>query len=195
MYSTGWNLSEFDIDNVAIPYHYHGGEFLQINELSYVLGSYTPPGKYWRVRFYPAGSLYTTVYDLSHFFIAHMNGGVWNSVRILEEDTVEKMHRIQPPGNIDPLNCYFGLAWLHQEFPFILNITFSGHTGGIFGVGTMMYYIPNENIGIIFFTNGDTYYEQSALFILIANSMIPINLFKKGGVKIIDHIDFGNNMR
>ena len=86
---TSFNLSELDIDDVAVPYHYHNGEYLNINDLSYMLGSYTPPGNYWRMRMYPAGGLYTTVTALSHFFIAHMNGGIWNGVRILEEETVE----------------------------------------------------------------------------------------------------------
>jgi len=191
MYHTSFNLSELDIDNVAIPYHYHNGEYLQINELDYLSGGWgRNTDKYPRKLHYPVYGLYTTVADLSHFFIAHMNGGVWNGVRILEENTVEEMHRIQPPGNIDPLNYYYGLGWLYQEFPIIFNITFSGHSGGSMGVGSMMYYIPSENIGIIFFVNGDTLYEQNFAVSLIASVMIPIHLFKKGGVDMASYIDF-----
>ncbi len=189
MDNSSFNLSELDIDNVAIPYHYHNDEYLQINELSYIFGNFAPPDKYWRMRLYPAGGLYTTVSDLSHFFIAHMNGGVWNGVRILEEETVEEMHTIQPPGNSDPFNYYYGLAWLYQEFPFVFDITFSGHTGESIGVGTMMFYIPDENIGIIFFTNGDTLYEQNFVVSSIAILLIVINLFKKGGVNMFSYID------
>ena len=43
MYNTSFNLSELDINNVAIPYHFHNGKYLQINELTYMLGRYTPP--------------------------------------------------------------------------------------------------------------------------------------------------------
>jgi len=192
MYSTGWNLSALDINNVAIPYHFHNGEYLQINELSYTLGRFTPPDKYWRFRMYPAGGLYTTVSDLSHFFIAHMNNGVWSGVRILEEDTVEEMHTIQPPGN-DDIGAYYGLGWLFQEYPIIFNLTVSGHSGGVFGVTTAMYYIPNENVGIILFMNGDGLYEQNVVVSAIAASLIPLLLFKKGGVDLRSYIDFGNN--
>jgi CubicO group peptidase (beta-lactamase class C family) len=191
MYSTGWNLSELTIDNVAIPYHYHNSEYLQINELSYLLGRHTPPDKYWRFRMYPAGGLYTTVSDFSHFLIAHMNSGMWNGIRILEENTVEKMHTIH--GNMDPIgNYYYGLGWGFQKYPIIFNLTVSGHGGGVWGVTTAMYCIPNENVGHILFTNGDGLYEQNVVVSAIANSLIPLLLFNKGGVDLRSYIDFGN---
>ena len=194
MLHTSFNLSELDIDNVAIPYHYHNGEFLQINELDYMTGGWgMNTDKYPRELHYPVYGLYTTVIDLSHYFIAHMNGGIWNGIRILEEETVEEMHRIQPPGIIDPFNYYYGLGWVHQKFPFIFNITFSGHTGGSMGVGTMMFYIPDENIGVIFFTNGDTLYEKNFVVTSIASTLIVVNLFKKGGVDMRSYIDFRNS--
>ena len=189
MYDTGWNLSELNIDNVAIPYHYHNGEYLQINDLSYLLGRYTPPDKYWKFRMYPAGGIYTTISDFSHFFIAHMNGGVWNGVRILEEDTIDEMHQIQPPGNVDFSNVHYGLGWAFQDYPIIFNLSLSGHTGGVWGVTTAMYYITYENVGIILFMNGDGQYEQNVTLSAISNSIIPIILLKKGGVNMRLYID------
>jgi len=194
MYNTSFNLSELDIKSVAIPYHYHDGEYLQVNELDYLTGGWSlNTEKHPRVIHYPVYGLRTTVDDLSHFFIAHMNSGVWNGNRILEKKTVEEMHTIQPPGDIDQLNNNYGLGWSFQEFPFLLNITFSGHTGGSMGVQTMMYYIPEENIGVIFFTNGDTLYEQNLAVSSIASVILLLNLFKKGGINLSSHIDFGNN--
>jgi len=193
MYNTSFNLSELDIENVAIPYHYHNSKYLQINELSYLLGEdITPPDKYWRIRCYAAGGLYTTVSDLSHFLIAHMNDGVWNGIRILEENTVEEMHTIQPPGNIDPVgNLYHGLAWTIQDTPF--DVTVSGHTGGNIGVTAFMSCIPSEEIGIICFYNSDCIFESNIISALVASSLIPMSFFKKGGFKFISHINFGNN--
>ena len=193
MYNTSFNLSELNIDNVAIPYHYHDGDYLHINELSYILGEYyTPKDIYWRFRAYAAGGLYTSVSDLSHFFIAHMNGGVWNGVRILKEGTVEEMHKIQPPGNIDPVgNLYHGLAWTIQDTPF--DVTVSGHTGGNIGVQTFMSFIHSEEIGITCFYNSDCIAESNIISALVASSLIPMSFFKKGGFKFISHINFGNN--
>jgi len=129
-----------------------------MNELSYLLGPYTLPNKYWRMRMYPVGGLYTTISDLSHFFIAHMNNGVYDEIRILEEATVKEMHNVQPPGNIYG-NAYFGLGWITTENPFVKG-TFSGNGGGLIGVNTDMYYRVSDKVGFIAFTNGDGYYED-----------------------------------
>ena len=190
MYNTSFNLSELNIDNVAIPYHYHNGEYLQINELSYILGESTPPDKYWRMRMYPAGGLYTTVSDLSHFFIAHINGGVYNGVRILKEETVEEMHRLQPPGNFDPNTAsYYGLAWIIEINPYGFNVNITGHSGGFYGVHTWMYYIPSENVGVVYFTNGDKIYERNILLRAIPGFITIISLYRKGGFKLFSEID------
>jgi CubicO group peptidase (beta-lactamase class C family) len=192
MYDTSFNLSELDIERVAIPYHYHNGEYLQLNELSYLLGDYTPQDKFWRVLFYPAGGLYSTVSDLSHFFIAHMNGGVWNNVRILEEDTVNEMHMIQPPGNIEEGFQYYGLAWIIFQDPLIFNFTMSGHSGDAYGVSTWMVYLPTENIGGIYFSNGDRQNERNPVFGRLSMILFLQLLFKKGGYNLFSHIDLGN---
>jgi len=194
MYNTSFNLSELDINNVAIPYHYHNGEYLQIDELSYLLGSYTPTYKYWRVRMYPVGCLYSTISDFSHFFIAHMNGGVWNDIRILEEETVEEMHRIQPPGIADQGIQYYGLAWITFDDPFFFNLTISGHGGDIYGVSTMMMYVPSENIGVIYFANGDRINEKNPILGQLSMIFFLQLLFKIGGYNIFSHIDLGNNV-
>jgi len=192
MYNTSFNLSNLDIENTAIPYHYHNGEYLQINELSYLLGEFTPPDKYWRVHMYPVGGLYTTVSDLSHFLIAHMNGGVYNGVRILGEDTIEEMQRIQPPGNIEAGLQYYGLAWIIFKDPLIFNVTISGHSGDTYGVSTWMVYIPSENIGAVYCSNGDRQNERHPVLGRLSMIFFLQLLFKKGGYNLFSHIDFGN---
>jgi CubicO group peptidase (beta-lactamase class C family) len=44
----------------------------------------------------PAGSLSCTADDMAHFMIAHLHGGVYRGVRILQPRTAEAMHTIQP---------------------------------------------------------------------------------------------------
>jgi CubicO group peptidase (beta-lactamase class C family) len=190
MYHTSFNFSELNIDNIAIPYLFYNGEYHQINELEDFLGRYTPSEKYWRIRCYAAGGLYTTTSDLSHFFIAHINDGIWNGVRILEKETVKEMHTIQSPETIDSLTgYYYGLAWLLQD-QVGFNVTLSGHTGGNYGVISIMLYFPDEKSGVIYFTNGGI--EQNSVVASIAESLIIINLFKLSGINILSYIDFGN---
>jgi len=47
------------------------------------------------IRAEPAGSSATSAVDISHFMLAHLQGGEWNGVRILKPETVELMHSRQ----------------------------------------------------------------------------------------------------
>jgi CubicO group peptidase (beta-lactamase class C family) len=174
MYNTSFNLSTLNIDNVAIPYQYHLGKYYQINELSFMYGDFTPQEPYWRLRCYPAGGLYTTINDLSHFLIAHMNEGIYQNTRILEKETVDLMHTIQPDNALQ-----YGLAWM--DYPISLKYSAMGHGGDIMGVDTWMLYMPSENIGIIYFANGNPAYGQMPLIGPIAIQLLLYSLFKEGG--------------
>ena len=79
--------------------------------------------------FNPMGGMFTSLNDLSHFFIAHMNNGIYNGVRILNKSTVDEMHTIQHP-EIDLFlwNLNYGLGWMFAN-EFICKT--EGH-GGIF---------------------------------------------------------------
>ena len=143
MKHTGFNLSHFDIEQVAIPYQRILGRYYTINELGY-------PDQYWRLRCYPAGGLYTTVSDLSHFLIAHMNDGVYNGTRLLKKETVELMHTPQPGNQIG--SFWYGFAWLTET---LKGITVSGHAGDLDGADTWMLFNKTEDIGVIYFANGN----------------------------------------
>jgi CubicO group peptidase (beta-lactamase class C family) len=176
MHNTSFNLSTLNIDNVAIPYQYHRGKYYQINELSFLYGEFTPPGPYWRLRCFPAGGLYTTVSDLSHFLMAHMNDGLYHNTRILEKQTVDLMHTIQPDNAIG-----YGLAWMAH--PISLKYSATGHGGDINGVDTWMLHVPSENIGMIYFANGNPVYGVSGSTIgSIAIQFLLYTLFKEGGL-------------
>ena len=175
MYNTSFNLSTLNIDNVAIPYHYYRGKYYQINELSFLYGDLTPLDPYWRMRSFPAGGLYTTINDLSHFLIAHMNGGIYQNIRILEKETVDLMHTIQPDNAIR-----YGLAWM--GYPISLRYSAMGHGGDVMGVDTWMLYMPSEDIGIIYFANGNPAFGQKPTIGYIAIQLLLYSLFREGGI-------------
>ncbi len=151
MKHTGFNLSRFDISQVAVPYVRIMGRYYRITELGFLWGEeQVPPEQYWRIRSYPAGGLYSTVSDLSHFLIAHMNDGLYNGTRVLEQETVELMHAIQPGNQIG-----YGLAWMHTSLG---SLSTSGHSGGYPGVTTWMLYNQTEDTGVICLANGSPGY-------------------------------------
>ena len=134
MHNTSFRLRDVNISNLARPYEYKKG-------------SYTPHPHYNMLVTYPAGSLRTNVEDLSHFLIAHMNRGVWNGIRILNNETVELMHK----DHYDSSNERYGFGWIIGKSMFGKKEI--GHSGGWPGVHTLMKFRPDEKVGVILFTN------------------------------------------
>jgi CubicO group peptidase (beta-lactamase class C family) len=139
MTRTGFRLPDLPIDNVAFPYLYQNRTYEKL--------------PHYQLIHYPIGGLMTTVDDLSCFLIAHMNHGVYNGTRILQNETVTLMHTIQPPGNIY-YNFHYGLGWMIVKNPLRRN-DYIGHSGDIPGVHTCMFMDPSDNTGIICFFNSD----------------------------------------
>jgi len=119
----------------------------------------------------PAGGVRASVTDLAKFMIAHMNGGVYNGVRILNKDTVDLMHQTQWSGN--------GLGGFYRQMGLIFHITdelagrrLVGHAGEAYGLVSDMYFDPDENCGVIFVTNGGNYSFLSNGFTNIESAVI-----------------------
>ena len=143
MYNTSFYLSDFKFRQLATPYILYGSFF----------GFNIPiPSLYIRLNcFNSMGGMFTTLEDLSHLFIVHMNKGVYNGVRILNESTIEMMHTIQHPERDNFLwNLYYGLGWMITD-------EFVGRTqrhGGIFlGYFGCMMMNASTNVGVIFLGN------------------------------------------
>ena len=134
MYNTSFRLKDVNISNLAVPYEYKKR-------------NYIPHPHYNMYVMYPAGSMRTSVEELSHFLIAHMNGGVWNGIRILNNTTVELMHKDHYTSN----NEKYGLGWSLGKN--IFRKKEIGHSGGWPGVHTLMKYRPEDKTAVIVFTN------------------------------------------
>lgn len=174
MSNTSFNLSRLNIDQVAIPYQRYMGRYFTIDELSFFWfgKNYTPPDKYWRPRFYPAGGLYSTVDDLSRFLLAHMNQGALQNISILKPETIALMHQIQPENRIG-----YGLGWMHTKIS--PRIIASGHGGDLFGVSTWMLYNNETDIGVIYLANGNPSYGRLPRLARMLKSLFVYCLFTK----------------
>ena len=126
----------------------------------YLLGRYIALPAF-EDRNYAAGGLRSNLEDLSHFLIAFMNGGEFNGVRILKNDTVELMFTLQYPTD-----SYIGYGLGFQIYPKRNNSENDlriGHNGGMPGSQTYMFYHVFEDAGIIIFTNQHLSYTMSDL--------------------------------
>ncbi|MGC9554048.1 MAG: serine hydrolase domain-containing protein [Thermoplasmatota archaeon] len=134
MSDSSFFLQGVEINRTAIPYQYAGGVYA--------------PLLHYDMLHYPAGGLRTTVVDLSHFLVAHMNGGMYAGKRLLSPGSVEAMHTEQYPGGDYGLGFQL---WGSGEGAEV------GHTGGLFGVTTKMVFRPADGLGLILFTNAGPY--------------------------------------
>lgn len=174
MYNTSFNLSRLPLEQVAVPYQRYAGRYYRIDELGFVFVNDTPPEMYWRPRFYPAGGLYSTATDLSHFLIMHMNDGMYKDTRILKKETVELMHQIQPGNALG-----YGLAWMQTVIS--PRLIASGHAGDLPGTDTWMLYNKTKDIGVIYLANGNPGYGFLPLRGFFLFHYLLYTLFTKQG--------------
>lgn len=111
----------------------------------------------------PAGGVRTSAPDLAKFMIAHMNGGVYKDVRILNPDTVDLMHQMQWFGNgYEGFYRQKGLSFHITDS--LANRRLTGHAGQSYGLISDMYFDREENSGIILIINGGNYKYQESGF-------------------------------
>ena len=144
MNNTSFNFKDFPRKN-------HANTYVHYKKILFKVPLYNIP-------YLGSGGLHTTTSDLSHFLIAHMNGGSYNGVRILNESTVALMHTVYYPRNITHpngvYNFQYALGWSEWNKS---GVVYGGHDGGFFGATAFMRYRIPDKKGVILFT--DTFGE------------------------------------
>jgi CubicO group peptidase (beta-lactamase class C family) len=151
MYNTSFYFSSYNINQLARLY-------------SWVIGIYLKR-PYIQASNLAGGGLKTSVSDFSHFLIMHTSGGTYDGVRILSEESVEEMHRVQYPGYFDDEIYLHGLGWYQAT---INNETYGGHGGNFAGARAEMRMRYSDRIGILYFWNQNS-------FILMQLKKTPLN--------------------
>ena len=119
----------------------------------------------------PAGAVRSSVLDLAKFMIAHMNGGVYHGVRILQKHAADLMHQLQWYGyGMEGLFRYMGLGFHITDA--LADRRLIGHPGEAYGLLSDMYFNGDENAGVIFMTNGGYYKFLSSGFASIEVEVI-----------------------
>lgn len=133
--------------HVARVDNYQGIKPTPIDYSRYVIGSNG-------LLFSPAGGLRITATDLSKFMLAHMNGGEYQGVRILQPETVALMHERHWSGT--GMYGFYKEKGLNFQITeeFVLGVRMLGHAGEAYGILTDMYFSAEQDFGILFFVNG-----------------------------------------
>lgn len=90
----------------------------------------------------PAGGLFTSMPDLSKIMIALMNDGKYKDVELLKKETVDYM---------------LSMNFLASRIVGEKQINLKGHTGGAYGVSSVMYFAKSHQAGVCFIANGGNY--------------------------------------
>jgi CubicO group peptidase (beta-lactamase class C family) len=155
---TNQSLPEYCTKNIFEPLgmkntSYHPSDYNKAQlatQYIYLLGKYIALPEY-EDRNYASGGLRSNLEDLSHYLIAYMNGGEYNGVRILKNDTVALMFTLQYPTD---QYIGYGLGWqIYMNHNTSENNLRIGHNGGMPGTQTYMFYHVFEDAGIIILTN------------------------------------------
>jgi len=96
----------------------------------------------------PCGSLFSSVIDLGHFLIAQMNGGLYKGERILKEETIKEMHKLQASAGAS--RSGYALAWKRTWHYGNLMLS---HTGGNLGWTAHVAFYPELKTGIVILCN------------------------------------------
>ncbi len=145
--------------NIATPYRFVNGQYLE-GSFEYLVPE-------------PAGSMSTTSSDMANFMIAHLNGGIYNEKRILNEESVAKMHKQH--FTHDPDLGGMTLGFMEGVFN---DKRLLFHGGGTMLFSTGLYLIPEENVGIFISYSGGSNILHSEVFQGFMDKFYPVNAVK-----------------
>jgi len=142
MVNTSFWFTDLDLAKVALPY-----------DNNYV------PFYHYSFLVYPVGAIKTSISEFSRFITAYMNGGIYNGVRILSQDTVNQILTIQNQASGTCLIWKYGVGNWYM------------HSGGERGFATHSAFQKDDKLAFIIFTNkyNESVYPVGKLYELIRN--------------------------
>jgi hypothetical protein len=143
MDETSWFLSELNLYNVAMPYHYDGQDYEALGHFSYAD--------------YPAGALFTSAPQLARYLMTFINNGAYKGTRIFNGTTVDSMMTQHFPN----LYSNIGLVWFRGSHDGYYTWE---HGGGDQGVSTMYGFCPSKKTGAVVLTNGEARSATNAIY-------------------------------
>jgi CubicO group peptidase (beta-lactamase class C family) len=132
----------------------------------------------------PAGSISSSVNDMSHWVMALLNGGKYDGKQVIPSAAIAQTrlpHSILGNGgtlyNKGHFSLY-GLGWMLEEYN---GKKIVSHTGGVNGFVTSVTLIPEEKLGIVVLTNTDanSFYEALKWEIMDACMNLPYRNYSK----------------
>ncbi len=161
MEHSAWLFKDVDTSLMAIPYGYN-----DLTRQPRVIGFYGYPT-------YPDGTLKTSVNEYARFLSVFVNEGrTFEGEQFLKPETVKEMLALKNfPGIESP--AAVGLAWHFDGESYL-------HTGGDPGISTLVYFNPETDRAVIFFSNSGGEYDIPgvARLVFIDSKLSPLLIEK-----------------
>lgn len=145
----GRNIDSLDANKFALIYKPENGKYVasegayksrSSDMLSYIFGCSSP-------IFSLTGGVKISAHDLAIYMMMHMNYGENNGTRIISEESAKIMQTpIRVSQDATAPNMLYNVPGNYLI----------GHTGGAYGLNSIMIWSPSDNWGIVAITNGFT---------------------------------------
>lgn len=132
------------------------------------------------LRDLPAGGLYSSVNDLSHFMRMILAGGIYNGKRILDDRTVAEMMQPQNAGVPLDFGLNLGLGWFLVDHGITGVKTVASHGGGTPCYFSQMIVLPDEQLGVVALANSCT---SGPVVAEAATRLVKLALENKTGIR------------
>ena len=172
----GHNIDSLDANKFAWIYSVEDGEFVK-SQGAYRSRSEDMPGYiagYSSTIFSPTGGVKISAHDLAKYMMMHMNYGEVDGVRIISQESSKAM---QTPVAITKEGGVNNYGLCLTEFPNYLEDYNTpgnypiGHTGGAYGLNSIMIWSPADGWGIVAMTNGYKSVEGKSFLKSITNAI------------------------
>ncbi len=154
-------------DNVASSHVRSGGRIIVMKRRNYdALG--------------PAGSVWSSAWEMAQWLRLHLNGGVFEGRRLLAPETLEEMHTPQVVMRMDsttrrmfPTQNFsaYGLGWRIHDYHGRKVVQ---HTGSVNYTRTQVGMIPSEGIGVVVMANLSSSALQTALMYRVFDLLLGL---------------------
>lgn len=174
----GHNVDSLDNNKFAIIYTRQNGEYVESKGAYKSRAEDMPNYKfgYSAPWFSPTGGVKISAHDLAIYMMMHMNYGEYNGIRLISKESAKAMQTpvwmIKNEGEEQ-----YGLC-LREFIDFIDDEKYNapghypvGHTGGAYGLNSIMIWSPADGWGIVAMTNGFTSVKGKSFLKTLTNAI------------------------
>lgn len=172
----GHNIDSLDASRFALIYNRIDSQYVEskgaykaANLDDYVMGYSSP-------KFSPTGGVKISAHDLAVYMMMHMNYGEYNGIRLISQENAKAMQTpvwmIKNKGEDQ-----YGLC-LKEFVDYIDDEKYNtpgnypvGHTGGAYGLNSIMIWSPSDGWGIVAMTNGYTSVKGKSFLKTLTNAI------------------------